>query len=116
MTKQHQHPPAIAMYGISKSFGTVKANDEISFSVKAGEIHALLGENGSGKSTLMNILSGIYLPDAGEIDIHGNRVVFRSPRDSMAQGIGMIHQHFKLVENLSALDNILAGTGRGLFF
>lgn len=115
MTKQPKQPPAIAMHGISKAFATVKANDEISFSVEAGEIHALLGENGSGKSTLMNILSGIYLPDAGAIDIHGKRVVFRSPRDSMAQGIGMIHQHFKLVENLSALDNIVAGTGRGLF-
>jgi ABC-type uncharacterized transport system ATPase subunit len=115
MTKQHKQPPAIAMYGICKSFATVRANDEISFSVEAGEIHALLGENGSGKSTLMNILSGIYLPDAGEIDIHGKRVVFRSPRDSMAQGIGMIHQHFKLVESLSALDNIVAGTGHGLF-
>ncbi|MDD2534070.1 MAG: ABC transporter ATP-binding protein [Eubacteriales bacterium] len=107
-------PPAITMQGISKTFATVKANDQISFSVKAGEIHALLGENGSGKSTLMNILSGIYLPDSGEIDIHGERVIFRSPRDSMAQGIGMIHQHFKLVENLSALENIVAGTGHGL--
>ncbi len=107
--------PAIEMRGITKSFGKVRANEDIRFSVKSGEIHALLGENGSGKSTLMNILSGIYLPDAGEIAIHGRRVVFRSPRDSIAQGIGMIHQHFKLVENLSALDNILAGTGRGLF-
>jgi general nucleoside transport system ATP-binding protein len=107
--------PAIAMRGISKAFGTVRANEDISFSVRAGEIHALLGENGSGKSTLMNILSGIYLPDAGEIDIHGRRAIFRSPRDSMRLGIGMIHQHFKLVENLSALDNILAGTGSGLF-
>lgn len=108
--------PAVAMHGISKSFGPVLANDAISFSVQTGEIHALLGENGSGKSTLMNILSGIYLPDAGDIAIHGQRVIFRSPRDSMSQGIGMIHQHFKLVENLTALDNILAGTGRGLFF
>jgi simple sugar transport system ATP-binding protein len=103
------------MRGISKSFASVKANVDVSFSVEAGEIHALLGENGSGKSTLMNILSGIYLPDAGEIDIHGERVVFRSPRDSIARGIGMIHQHFQLVENLSALDNIIAGTGHGLF-
>ena len=109
-------PPAIAMQGICKTFATVKANDQISFSVEAGEIHALLGENGSGKSTLMNILSGIYLPDAGQINIHGKRVVFRSPRDSMAKGIGMIHQHFKLVENLTALDNIVAGTGHGLLF
>ncbi len=111
-----QAVPAIAMHGISKSFGSVQANADIAFSVQPGEIHALLGENGSGKSTLMNILSGIYLPDAGVIDIHGRRVVFGSPRDSMSEGIGMIHQHFKLVENLTALDNILAGTGRGLFF
>ena len=107
--------PAIEMRGISKAFASVKANQDICFSVAAGEIHALLGENGSGKSTLMNILSGIYLPDSGEIDIHGERVIFRSPRDSMAKGIGMIHQHFKLVENLTALDNIIAGTGHGLF-
>jgi ABC-type uncharacterized transport system ATPase subunit len=114
--QQQNEVPAIAMRGVSKSFGTVKANEDINFSVRNGEIHALLGENGSGKSTLMNILSGIYLPDSGEVEIHGKRVIFRSPRDSMSQGIGMIHQHFKLVENLSALDNILAGTGRGLFF
>lgn len=106
--------PAIVMHGISKAFGTVQANSDISFSVRTGEIHALLGENGSGKSTLMNILSGIYLPDAGTIDVHGQRVIFRSPRDSMRQGIGMIHQHFKLVENLTALENIMAGTGHGL--
>jgi ABC-type uncharacterized transport system ATPase subunit len=114
--QQQNEVPAIAMRGVSKSFGTVKANEDINFSVHTGEIHALLGENGSGKSTLMNILSGIYLPDSGEVEIHGKRVAFRSPRDSMRQGIGMIHQHFKLVESLSALDNILAGTGRGLFF
>jgi simple sugar transport system ATP-binding protein len=116
VTPERDRTPAIAMHGISKTFATVKANEAISFSVAPGEIHALLGENGSGKSTLMNILSGIYLPDAGTIEIHGKRVVFRSPRDAMACGIGMIHQHFKLVENLTALDNIIAGTGRGLFF
>ena len=106
--------PAIAMSGICKSFGNVLANRNIRFSVEYSEIHALLGENGSGKSTLMNILSGIYQPDAGSITISGRNVRLRSPRDSLAEGIGMIHQHFKLVENLSAFENILAGTGHGL--
>ncbi|MEA4889068.1 MAG: ABC transporter ATP-binding protein [Clostridiaceae bacterium] len=106
--------PAIAMTGICKGFGIVQANRDIQFSVASGEIHALLGENGSGKSTLMNILSGIYQPDAGTIMIRGRQVAFHAPHDSIAEGIGMIHQHFKLVENLSAFENILAGTGRGL--
>ncbi len=106
--------PAIAMTGICKGFGCVQANQDILFSVEAGEIHALLGENGSGKSTLMNILSGIYQPDAGTIMIRGRQVAFHAPHDSIAEGIGMIHQHFKLVENLSAFENILAGTGKGL--
>lgn len=106
--------PAIDMQGISKNFGQVQANSEICFSVNSGEIHALLGENGSGKSTLMNILSGIYQPDAGIIHIYGNQVYLRSPRDSINLGIGMIHQHFKLVEHMTALENIMAGTGHGL--
>ena len=104
-TKQVQ----VRMTGITKRFGDVIANDSIDLDVYSGEILALLGENGSGKSTLMNILSGIYAPDAGSIQIHGKPVRFTSPQDSIASGIGMIHQHFKLVEVLSAQDNIIAG-------
>lgn len=111
----HAREPAIAMFGICKSFGHVKANWNIDFSVLPGEIHALLGENGSGKSTLMNILSGIYQPDRGSMTIKGQPVRIRSPHDSIQLGIGMIHQHFKLVEHLTAKENIIAGTGRGLF-
>ncbi len=106
--------PAIEMAGICKSFGHVRANHNVGFSVRSGEIHALLGENGSGKSTLMNILSGIYLPDAGSVAVRGRHVAFRSPRDAIAIGIGMVHQHFKLVESMTAMENIVAGTGRGL--
>ena len=75
----------------------------------AGEIHALLGENGAGKSTLMNILSGLYRPDEGEIVVHGEPVDFRSPRDAIAAGIGMVHQHFMLVETLTVAENVILG-------
>lgn len=101
---------AIECRGLSKIFGSVVANDQIDLSVKYGEIMALLGENGSGKTTLMNMLSGIYHPDAGVILVGGNEAVIHSPIDSRNLGIGMIHQHFKLVEVLSAMDNIVLGT------
>jgi len=101
---------AISMRGISKTFGSVVANDDIHFEVRRGEIHALLGENGSGKSTLMNILSGIYRPDQGVIDVYGKEKVFLSPKDSIACGIGMVHQHFKLAEALTAAENISGGS------
>ncbi len=107
--------PAIEMHDISKSFGTVQANRDISFSVAKGEIHALLGENGSGKSTLMNILSGIYFPDSGVIMENGVPVHFRSPKDSIRHGVGMVHQHFMLVENLTAVENCVLHR-KGLFF
>ena len=94
---------------IQKHFGPVKANDNVDLTVRAGEIHAILGENGSGKSTLMNILSGLYAPDGGRILLHGEPVTIRSPRDAMDKGIGMIHQHFKLVEPLPAWENIIGG-------
>lgn len=110
MAEQKEKPYAIECRGITKVFGTVVANDKIDLSVKYGEILALLGENGSGKTTLMNMLSGIYHPDEGSISISGQRVAINSPHDAIDLGIGMIHQHFKLVEVFSAMDNIIAGT------
>lgn len=101
---------AIECRGITKAFGTVVANDDVNITLKYGEILALLGENGSGKTTLMNMLSGIYHQDKGTISINGNDVSIHSPNDSIQLGIGMIHQHFKLVEVFSAMDNIVAGT------
>jgi len=105
---------AIRMKGITKAFGKVVANDHISFSVNTGEIHALLGENGAGKSTLMNMLSGIYRPDSGSVFIFGEEVSFSTPKDSIRKGIGMIHQHFKLVDVLTARDNIALGLRKGI--
>ena len=97
------------MRNITKRFGAVLANDKVELDIYRGEILALLGENGSGKTTLMNMLSGIYFPDEGQICIDGREVVIRSPRDAFALGIGMIHQHFKLVDVLSATENIVLG-------
>lgn len=101
--------PAFSMRGITKIFGAVVANEAVDFEVLPGEIHALLGENGSGKSTLMNVLSGIYRPDEGQIEVNGEIKDFRSPGDAIDSGIGMIHQHFKLAEAMTATDNIVAG-------
>lgn len=106
---------AIKMSGISKVFGNLRANNDINLTVYEGEVHALLGENGAGKSTLMNMLSGIYTPDEGEIEIYGEKVSFSSPKDAIKMGIGMIHQHFKLIDVLSAKDNIVLGQKIGLF-
>jgi len=100
---------SIQMENITKSFGALKANEDVNLSVYAGEIHALLGENGAGKSTLMNMLSGIYTPDSGFISVEGKHVRFTSPKDSIGLGIGMIHQHFKLIDILTAKENILLG-------
>jgi simple sugar transport system ATP-binding protein len=97
------------MKGIVKRFGGVLANDHVDFSVKRGEIHALLGENGAGKSTVMSLLTGIYRADGGETLIHGRAVRIASPRDAMALGIGMVHQSFRLVPTLTALENIILG-------
>jgi ABC-type uncharacterized transport system ATPase subunit len=99
----------ISMEGITKTFGKVQANKDIDFQVKFGEIHALLGENGAGKSTLVNVLSGIYTPDSGSIFIRGKEVKLTSPRVAIDVGIGMIHQHFKLVEVMTAQENIMLG-------
>ena len=101
--------PAVKMRDISKSFGTVLANDKVWLDIYRGEILALLGENGSGKTTLMNMLSGIYYPDEGRIYIDGQEAVIRSPADAFRYGIGMIHQHFKLVDVLTAAENIVLG-------
>lgn len=100
---------AIQMNNITKTFGALKANEDVNLTVYDGEVHALLGENGAGKSTLMNMLSGIYTPDGGCIYIHGQEVHFTSPKDSIDMGIGMIHQHFKLIDVLSAKDNVAIG-------
>ena len=90
------------MRGVTKTFGSVIANDRIDLDIRQGEILSLLGENGSGKTTLMNMLSGIYFPDSGEITVRGQPVTIRSPKDAFDLGIGMIHQHFKLVDVLTA--------------
>ena len=100
---------AVEMRHITKRFGPVIANDDVSLDIRRGEILALLGENGSGKTTLMNMLSGIYFPDEGEIKIDGKPVVIATARDAFELGIGMIHQHFKLVDVLTAAENIVLG-------
>ena len=104
-----QEEYAIQLKGITKTFGNVVANSNINLDLKKGEILALLGENGSGKTTLMNMLSGIYRPDKGQIFIDGKKVYIDSPEDSKRLGIGMIHQHYKLIEKFSVADNIWLG-------
>ncbi|MBO4277273.1 MAG: ATP-binding cassette domain-containing protein, partial [Clostridia bacterium] len=103
-------PYAIEMRNITKVFPGIIANDNITLQLKKGEIHALLGENGAGKSTLMSVLFGLYQPEQGEIYKDGEKVTINDPNDANALGIGMVHQHFKLVEVFSVLDNIILGT------
>lgn len=107
--------PFIKMENIKKTFGKVVANNNINLSIYGGEVHALLGENGAGKSTLMNMLSGVYTPDSGSIYIKGKKVEFKSPTDAIHSGIGMIYQHFKLVDNMSGEENIILGQKNGIF-
>ena len=102
-------PIALEMKGITKTFGSVVANDNVDLDVRRGEILAILGENGCGKTTLMNMIAGIYRPDAGVICIDGKEVDIRSPKDAFDHGIGMIHQHFKLVDLFTAAENITLG-------
>lgn len=99
----------LEMRSIGKRFPGVIANDGVDFMARVGEVHALLGENGAGKSTLMSILSGLYRPDEGEIRIKGEKVSFRSPRDAMGAGVGMIHQHFKLIPTFTVAENVVLG-------
>jgi simple sugar transport system ATP-binding protein len=101
------------MVGISKRFPGVVANDGVSFEAAVGEVHALLGENGAGKTTLSNILTGLYRPDEGEIEVNGEPVHFHSPRDALDVGICMVHQHFRLVEPFSVAENVVLGDHRG---
>ncbi len=100
---------AVSMQHITKNFGPVAANDNVSLDIRRGEILSLLGENGSGKTTLMNMLAGIYFPDGGQILVNGKEAVIRSPRDAFDLGIGMIHQHYMLVDVMTAAENIILG-------
>lgn len=106
-------PLALELKGISKAFGTIRANSNVDLELRRGEILALLGENGSGKTTLMNMVAGIYFPDSGHIFVDGSEVVIRSPKDAFAHKIGMIHQHFKLVDLFTAAENIILGVNNG---
>ena len=94
---------------ITKKFGDFYANDQISFEVKKSEVLAILGENGAGKTTLMNILFGHYTPDAGSVNFEGNAIEFGNTNNAIKLGIGMVHQHFTLAENLTVLENIIIG-------
>src|SRR5690349_24220603 len=106
----------IELRNITKRFGAVLANDRVSFSVPAGTIHAIVGENGAGKSTAMRIAYGFYTPDSGEILIDGQVHEIRSPHDAIALGIGMVHQHFMLVEPMTVAENIVLGSEPGIAF
>lgn len=103
-------PNVLELQGVSKIFPGVIANDRVSFTLKQGEIHTILGENGAGKSTLMNIIAGLYPPDEGKILLAGNKVHFTNPRQAIDHGIGMVHQHFMLVHNHTVTENIILGT------
>ena len=107
---------AIELRNITKEFPGIKANDNINLKVRKNEVHSLLGENGSGKSTLMNILFGLYQPDEGDIYINGEKANIKNPEDAHSYGIGMVHQHFMLVEQMTALENIILGNESSGFF
>ena len=108
--------PILELKDINKSFGHVHANKNINLKINKGTIHGIIGENGAGKSTLMSIVFGLYQADSGIININGKNVKLKSPRDSIESGIGMVHQHFMLVENFSVLENIILGFEGELVF
>ena len=108
-TGETSTPPAIELRGISKAFGPVQANKDIGLAVAKGTIHGIIGENGAGKSTLMSILYGFYQADKGEILIDGTAVRIADSQAAIDKGIGMVHQHFMLVENFTVLENIILG-------
>src|SRR6476659_5229000 len=104
--------PAVRMHGITKRFPAVVANDQVDFEAGVGEVHALLGENGAGKTTLSNILTGLYRPDDGEIELYGETARFHSPRDARDAGVCMVHQHFRLVSPFTVAENVVLGDHR----
>src|SRR3954454_7732070 len=105
--------PAIELRSIDKSFGPVHANRGVSLAVARGSITGIIGENGAGKSTLMSILYGLYAADSGEIRVDGKPVAMRNPRDALKAGVGMVHQHFMLVETFTVLENVVLGAESG---
>ncbi len=109
MSRSNGEPLAVELRNVDKAFYGVKANDNVSFELARGEVHALLGENGAGKSTLCSILAGLYRPDAGEMRFEGDTVTFKSPKDALAAGVGMVYQHFRLVSNLTVAENLALG-------
>jgi len=114
VAEEIQEPVGLQLRGITKRFGSFVANDAVDLDIRPGEIHCLLGENGAGKSTLMNVLYGLYQPDGGEIVIDGTAQHFADPKQAMAAGIGMVHQHFMLVEVFSVAENLILGREPGL--
>jgi ABC-type uncharacterized transport system ATPase subunit len=105
--------PAVAARAVTKRFPGVVANDDVTFEALPGEVHALLGENGAGKTTLCNVLTGLYHPDEGRVELSGEEVAFRSPRDAHAAGVVMVHQHFRLVPSMSVAENVVLGWSQG---
>ncbi len=113
MPEHASTPPAVRLRGITKRFPGVVANDGVDFEAAAGEVHALLGENGAGKTTLSNVMTGLYRPDEGSIELEGRPVEFRSPRDALDAGVSMVHQHFRLVGAFTVAENVVLGDHRG---
>ena len=106
---------AVEFKNVNKSFGSCHASQSLNFQIASGTIHGIVGENGAGKSTAMNLLFGIHHLDSGEILLRGKTIQFKSPIEAMANGIGMVHQHFMLAEPLTALDNLLLQQNGGAF-